>query len=183
MNNMKKLLSQERFEHCIRTKNMAQKLCERYKIDKKAIIAAFYHDIAKEFSLEEMKKLVGNKYKEDIAGMYTKNILHGYAGAEYLKINKIVMDEEILNAVRYHTTGKSGMNDIAKVVYISDAIEIGRCYKNIEKIREEVFKNLNKGILMEIDYKLEMLKLNNIEIHKNTIEFRDFLLKEVENGK
>ncbi|VWL85068.1 bis(5'-nucleosyl)-tetraphosphatase (symmetrical) YqeK [Oceanivirga miroungae] len=180
---MKDMLSEKRYNHCLRTKEMAEKLCDRYNIDKKAIDAAFYHDICKELSLSDMIELIGDKYANDIDGMYNKSILHGYAGAKFLETKLGILDEEILSAVRYHTTGKKNMTDIEKVVYISDAIELGRDYPNVDKIREKVFENLNEGILMEIDYKIKMLIDKKVAIHKNTIEFRNELIKEVYGEK
>ncbi len=179
---LKKILSKDRYEHSVRTKQMAEKLCLLHNIDEKASIAAYYHDIAKELSLEEMIELVGDEYREDIDGMYSKNILHGYAGAKYLENNGI-NDLEILSAIRFHTTGKVNMTDIEKIVYISDKIEMGRTYLGVEQIREAVYENLDKGILLELNYKVKNLVDRNILIHKNTIEFRNALLKEVENVK
>ena len=72
---------------------------------------------------------------------------------------------------------------IEKVVYISDAIELGRVYENVENIREEVFNNLNKGILYELNHKIKYLIESDKVIHKNSIEFRNSLLQEIENEK
>ncbi len=180
---LKEILSNERYEHSVRTKEMAKILCEKHNIDTKAVIAAYYHDIAKEFSLDEMINLVEDKFSDDIDGIYKKNILHGFAGAEYLKKYLNINDGEILSAVRYHTIGKKHMSDIEKVVYISDGIEYGRDYEGVEEIREAVFKDLDKGILMELNYKLKMLVDRNVIIHKNTVEFRNQLLREVGNVK
>lgn len=175
-------LDENRKQHCIRTMEMAVKLCDKYGIDERATVAALLHDIAKNLSLDEMLSLVSDKYEKDIDGMYNKNILHGYAGAIICKEKLHIDDEQILSAIRYHTSGKKNMNDIEKVVYISDAIEMGRTYENVEKIREKVFENLNAGILYEIDNKLKYLIEKNIPIHKNTIEFRNTLIQELKNG-
>lgn len=174
-------LDESRKKHCIRTMKMAKMLCDRYNINSKAQIAALLHDIAKNLSLDEMKKLVADNYIEDIDGMYNKNILHGYAGAIICKEKLNINDAEILSAVMYHTTGKKYMSDIEKIVYISDAVENGRNYENVEKIREKVFKHLNEGILYEINNKLKYLIDENIPIHKNTIEFRNTLIQELKN--
>lgn len=176
---MDKMLSEKRYNHCVRTKKMAEMLCDRYGIDKRAIIAAYYHDICKELELDKMIELVGDEYKKDIDSMYTKSILHGYAGAKYLEKNLQIKDKVILNAVRYHTTGKKNMTDVEKVVYIADAIELGREYDMVDKIREKVFENLNEGILLEIDYKIKMLIVKKQKIHKNTIDFRNELIEEI----
>ena len=94
-----------------------------------------------------------------------------------------IENELVLSAIRYHTTGKKNMNDIEKVVYISDAIEMGRVYENVDDIRKEVFNELNKGILFELNNKINYLIDKNMIIHKNSIEFRNSLLQEIENEK
>ena len=180
---LKKYLSENRFEHSIRTMQMAKKICDRYMIDESAVLAALLHDIAKELTLDEMIKIVGDDYKEDIDNMYTKNILHGYVGSIICKDILKIENEKVLSAIRYHTTGKKYMNDIEKVVYISDAIELGRVYENVENIREEVFNNLNRSILYELNHKIKYLIESDKVIHKNSIEFRNSLLQEIENEK
>ena len=180
---LKKYLSENRFEHSIRTMQMAKKICDRYMIDESAVLAALLHDIAKELTLDEMIKIVGDDYKEDIDNMYTKNILHGYVGSIICKDILKIENEKVLSAIRYHTTGKKYMNDIEKVVYISDAIELGRVYENVENIREEVFNNLNRGILYELNHKIKYLIESDKVLHKNSSEFRNSLLQEIENEK
>lgn len=172
---LKNNLSEKRYNHCIRTAKKARELCEIHNIPQKAIIAALLHDIAKELELEEMIELVGDRYKQDIDGMYTKNILHGYSGARLCELVFGIEDEDILSAIRYHTTGKKNMNDIEKVVYLSDAIEDGREYEGVEKIRQLAKTSVDDAIILEIEYKLENLKKRKIEIHKNTLEFLETL--------
>lgn len=156
---------------------MAEKLCETHNISKKAVTAALLHDCAKELSLEQMISLVGDQFKEDIRGCYNKNILHGYAGAVIAQKELNIQDDQILSAIRYHTTGKKNMNDIEKVVYLSDAIELGRDYENVDKIRKTAMISIDSAIIMEIEYKLKNLESRNIEVHKNTLDFLESLLK------
>ena len=180
---LREYISKKRLEHSIRTMQMAKKLCDKYMIDESAVLAALLHDIAKELPLDKMVEIVGDNYKEDIDNMYTKNILHGYVGAIICKDILKIENEKVLSAIRYHTTGKKNMNDIEKVVYISDAIEMGRVYENVDDIRKEVFNELNKGILFELNNKINYLIDKNMIIHKNSIEFRNSLLQEIENEK
>jgi nicotinate-nucleotide adenylyltransferase len=56
----------------------------------------------------------------------TPSLLHGRAGAVFLKETFGEQDEELLDAVRWHSTGKEGMNALAKLVYIADKIEVAR---------------------------------------------------------
>lgn len=69
------------------------------------------------------------------------------------------------------------MNDIEKVVYLSDAIELGRDYENVDKIRKTAMISIDSAIIMEIEYKLKNLESRNIEVHKNTLDFLESLLK------
>ena len=180
---LKEYISEKRLEHSIRTMQMAKKLCDRYMIDECAVLAALLHDIAKELPLEKMIEIVGDNYKKDIDNIYTKNILHGYVGAIICKEVLKIENELVLSSIRYHTTGKKNMNSIEKVVYISDAIEMGRVYESVDYIREEAFNDLNKGILFELNHKIKYLIKGNMIIHKNSIEFRNALLQEIENEK
>lgn len=70
------------------------------------------------------------------------------------------------------------MSDIEKVVYISDAIELGRNYEGVEEIRDRVFKSLNEGIIYEIEHKVKYLLSDRKQIHPYTIEFYNTLLEE-----
>lgn len=173
---LKDILSKERYEHSVRTREMAKKLCNIHNIDKKAVIASYYHDCAKELSLDEMKSLIKDTYKEDIDNMYTKNILHGFAGAVYVK-NFGIEDIDIENAIRYHTIGRLNMTDIEKVVYLSDAIEEGRDFEGVKEIREQAYIDLDKAILLELDYKIKSLIDRGLIIHKNAILLRNSLLE------
>lgn len=174
---LKKYLSDERYNHCVRTKEMAQKLCDKYNIDNIAVTAAYLHDIAKELSLDEMVKLLTKEDIKDACGMMNKNILHGLAGARLCE--KLgIKDERIISCIKYHTFGKKNMSDIEKVVYISDAIELGRNYEGVEEIRDRVFKSLNEGIIYEIEHKVKYLLSDRKQIHPYTIEFYNKLLEE-----
>lgn len=180
---LKEHLSNKRFEHCLRTAKMAEYLCELYNIDKIAIKASLLHDIAKELSVDEMLDLITENDKKEVgASFYNSNILHGYAGANLVKKLFDIKDERIITAIKYHTTGKKNMTDIEKVVYISDAIEEGRTYEGVEKIREEVYKSLNKGIRFELKHKLNYLLENNGKIHPFSLDFWNSLVEELNEG-
>lgn len=177
---LKKILSTKRYEHCVRTAEMAEKLCNRYNVDKKTVIAALLHDIAKEHSLEEMIELIGQENLKNI-DIINKNILHGYAGSKLVE-RLFNLDDEVLSAIKWHTTGKKDMSIIDKIVYISDAIECGRNYENVDKLRELAFISLDDCILEEINYKIKNLIDRGLRISKFTIDFRNQLLENKNEG-
>lgn len=169
-------LSQKRYEHCLRTEKMAEKLCKLHNVNPIAIKAALLHDIAKELSLDEMISLLSEDELNEAKGLINKSILHGFAGAKLAKKVFNIENEELLSAIKYHTIGKSNMSDVEKVVYISDAIEEGRMYDGVDKIRNAVYKSLNEGILEELNYKIKYLIDEKRKIHPNAIEFRNSLM-------
>ncbi|MDX8336463.1 bis(5'-nucleosyl)-tetraphosphatase (symmetrical) YqeK [Candidatus Cetobacterium colombiensis] len=173
------ILSKKRYEHSIRVLETAIELAKIYNIDlEKVAIAAILHDFAKEFKRDELVSISKNFFKEETED-YLDNIeiLHSYAGT-YIAKNKFnINDSDILNAIKYHTTGRKNMSLIEKIVYIADAIEPKRDYPHVKKIRELAFKNLDKAILVEVNNKIEYLVNENLVIHINSIEMRNWLLK------
>ncbi|WP_432204847.1 bis(5'-nucleosyl)-tetraphosphatase (symmetrical) YqeK [Cetobacterium somerae] len=173
------ILSKKRYEHSIRVLETAIELAKIYNIDlEKVAIAAILHDFAKEFKRDELVSISKIFFKEETED-YLDNIeiLHSYAGT-YIAKNKFnINDSDILNAIKYHTTGRKNMSLIEKIVYIADAIEPKRDYPHVKKIRELAFKNLDKAILVEVNNKIEYLVNENLVIHINSIEMRNWLLK------
>ena len=78
--------------------------------------------------------------------------------------------------------GKKGLDTLGRIIYIADAIEKNRDYPGVENIRAEVAKDLDKGIIFEIDRKINYLSSVGGKIHKNTMEMRDWLA-ENSNGR
>ncbi len=104
-----------RFEHTCGVVKMAKQLAAQYGADvEKAEIAAWFHDVCRP------------------AG----NLEHGPAAAKLLTELYGVEDEDILNAIRYHTTGRPGMSLLEKVIKTADQLEEGRDYPGVEEMRE-----------------------------------------------
>jgi nicotinate-nucleotide adenylyltransferase len=122
------LVNFRRFIHSRKTALMAWDLARSYGLDgDKAYLAGIGHDICKAFPPEDIKRLA----LRDGAGlsrMEKKNpaLLHGRAGAVYLKERYRVTDSGILEAVALHTTGAEDMGPLARVIYIADKLEWNR---------------------------------------------------------
>ena len=122
------ILSKKRYEHSIRVLETAIELAKIYNIDlEKVAIAAILHDFAKEFKRDELVSISKNFFKEETED-YLDNIeiLHSYAGT-YIAKNKFnINDSDILNAIKYHTTGRKNMSLIEKIVYRSEERRVGK---------------------------------------------------------
>ena len=179
---VKSKMSLKRFTHTLGVVEMSEKLAKIYNANiQKCKVAALLHDICKEMDMEYIKNICKNKFINELSEEDLENneILHGFAGAYYVKNELGINDKEILNAIKYHTVGAKDMTLLEKIVYIADAIEYGRNYPSVVEIREETFKNLDKGILMEIEHKEKYLESIGKKSHPNTYKFKKEILKEL----
>jgi len=179
---VKSKMSLKRFTHTLGVVEMSEKLAKIYNADiEKCKVAALLHDICKEMNMEYIKNICKNNFMNELSEEDLENneILHGFAGSYYVKTELGINDKEILNAIKYHTVGAKNMTLVEKIVYIADAIEYGRNYPSVVEIREETFKNLDKGILMEIEHKEKYLESIGKTSHPNTYKFKKEILKEL----
>jgi len=172
-------LPPKRYQHTLGVVKVAKNLATKYEIcETRAEIAALLHDISKFMTLSEMHTYIQCSETLKYYGQLGE-LLHGFAGSTYVKEKLDIYDEDILNAIKYHTVGRRGMTTLEKIIYIADAIEPNRDYPNVEKIREKAETSINKAILLEVSIKLKYLLQIDAVIHPNTIDMRNCILGEV----
>ena len=146
---IKNKLSTYRYQHSINVMEEAVKLARYYGVgEDKCKICALTHDMAKEFSEEENKRFI-EKYElsEDILLKENKNLLHGYIAAIIVK-EKYGFTDDMVKAIKYHSTGYVGMDMLAKIIYLADKIEKGKNYPGIEEERYYAYKDIDKAIVI-----------------------------------
>ncbi len=145
---IEKNLSAKRLRHSISVAETAKELAKRYSAStEKAYLAGLAHDMAKELDENEMLLRLSDYSREDIAERYSYPLLHGPVAACILENEFDVCDEEILDSVWYHTTGKTDMPLLTKIIYLSDFIEPNRAFDGIEEVRGLAEENLDKAII------------------------------------
>lgn len=170
---LKKHIKDRRLEHTLGTAECAIKMAKIYKVDvKKAEIAALLHDCAKEESDKALLKMA-KEYGFEIDEMYRDipQLLHGVAAALISRDKFGIEDEDILEAICYHTVPKPDMCDLAKIIYIADLIEKTRTFSDVKAIREAVGKHkpLTSVFLMTLKcVKLSHI-LNNKPLHPSSL--------------
>ncbi len=183
---LKTRLSDERFHHSLGAQQKAAELAVRYKLSPEQIesakTAGLLHDCAKLLSPEELLTYCQSHHmtipQEEIASPQT---MHPFVGAEMVRRELGIYDNEILDAIRYHTTGRAGMSDVEKVVYIADKIEENtRNPLYTQKINALIHAPQNNPLDTVILYILNSTITFLIEkgqiIHPRTIEARnDFI--------
>ncbi len=147
---LKKEMDDSRFEHTLGVMYTCAALAMRYEYDlEKAMLAGLLHDCAK--CMPNAKKLkMAEKHHLEISSLERKNpfMLHAKLGAFLAKKKYDIEDEEILNAIRWHTTGRPDMTLLDKIVYVSDYIEPRRDKApNLPKIRQLAFMDLDQALI------------------------------------
>ncbi|WNF17057.1 bis(5'-nucleosyl)-tetraphosphatase (symmetrical) YqeK [Staphylococcus warneri] len=156
---VKAKLPEKRYKHSLRVSETAVKLAEIYDGDKdKAELAGVLHDYCKYNDLSTMYQVVRQYELESDLLSYGGEILHGPVCSAIMENDFDVKDEEVLLAIKYHTTGRQQMTKTEKLVFIADYIEPGRKTPGVEEIRDMAY---NQGSLDKTIY----------EISKRTVLF------------
>lgn len=172
-------IKEKRVEHILGVADMSEKLAEFYGEDpNKARIAAYIHDVVKYMPHEVVIRLIKEKgYELTSEDLTMPELLHGLAGAIIGHDLMGIEDEEILNAARYHTTGRVDMTMLDKIVFLADYIEPGRSFPGVEELREMAFLNLDKGVLLAFDSTIKHVINQGKLLHTDTITSRNYLLQ------
>ena len=181
---LEQTLSEQRYFHSLRTAEVAKNLAKHYGYqEEKAYVTALVHDIAKEYSEEQMQRAI-QKYhlKESLMLKENKKFAHGFIGAEIAR-EKYQFNKEMYQAIAYHTTGRKDMGLLEKIVTLADKIEPGKNYMKIEEERVLAFKSLEKALLFCLENKIEKLKRKKESIHPQTLETKKFLEEQIEQQK
>ena len=162
--------------HVLGTEQEAVRLAERYGADvTKARIAALLHDCTKKLDMDEQLALC-KKYHIPLDELERKalKLLHSKTGAAIAR-DVFAVDDDVYNAILYHTTGKPDMTLLEKIIYLADYIEPSRDFPGVNDLRACVYENLDRGMLMGLEMTIdEMTEMGN-PVHHATMEARDWL--------
>ena len=170
---LKDSLSKSRFEHTLGVEFTAASMAMKFGADiDRTELAGLLHDCAKciddEEKLEECKK-----YNVQLTTIEKRNpfLIHSKLGAVYAREKYGVDDEEVLSAIRCHTTGKPDMTLLEKIIFIADYIEPGRDKaKNLGLIRRIAFEDIDEAMYLILRDTLEYLKSGEGELDPGTEE-------------
>ena len=105
-----------------------------------------------------------------------QELWHSMAGPIVAREVFGIQDEEILSAMRWHTTGKENMSKLDKVIYMADMIEPNRKFPGVDVLRRESFKDLDNGVLQGLNHTIGYLLSKGVPIDINSIKARNYLL-------
>lgn len=167
---LQKALSTDRFHHVLRVEQTAIQLANQNDVDvEKASIAGLCHDYAKQRPDEDFIQVIKQKQLDPELLNYGNAIWHGLVGAELVKDELGVFDEDILNAIRQHTTGAPYMTKLSQITYMADYIEPGRDFDGVDKARRITRINLAAGVACQTKQTLAYLIANDHPVYPKTI--------------
>ncbi len=167
---VKEQVSEKRFKHILGVEQAALELARANDCElEKASVAALVHDYAKERSDSEFKALIVQTGLEQDLLNWNNFIWHGVVGAEIIKKELKITDEEILNAVRRHTVGAKEMTMLDQIVYVADYIEPGRDFPGVDQARQLAAESLRAAVEFETKHTLLYLMNNDKTIYPAAI--------------
>lgn len=176
---MEKVLDPKRFEHTLGVAYTASALAMCYDVDiNKAQTAGLLHDCAKCMS-NEKKLSICEKHHIPVNEVERKNpfLLHAKVGSYVAMKQFNIHDQDIINAILNHTTGRPGMSQLEKIIYIADYIEPGRKQApNLTKLRRLAFQDLDQALLQVLGDTLHYLESINSPIDPMTQKTYEYYL-------
>lgn len=177
-------LDSKRFEHTLGVAYTAASMAMAYGMDvKTAQLAGLLHDCAKAYS-DEKKLSLCEKYGLTISDVERENpgLLHAKLGSYLAKKKYDVEDQDVLNAIEFHTTGRPDMSCLEQIVFIADYIEPSRKpLPDIDTVRKLAFTDLDKCMYKILKDTLDYLGTGNKAVDpmtQKTFDFYSKLLKE-----
>ncbi len=165
------LMSSKRVAHAAGCESEAVMLARHWGEDPEAAATAgILHDITKKLSLDE-QLILCEEYGIilDSAMLCSPQIIHAVTGAA-LAADRFGVSGQISQAIRWHTTGKSDMTTLEKIIYLADIIEPSRDFEGVEELRELAYEDLDKAMAAALERSIEHIRMKGAEPYKDTID-------------
>ena len=179
---LRKVMNEHRLEHTLNTKDAAVKLANHYGCDvDKVRIAALLHDYCKGMHIDSLNEKV---LEYELGSIYYGNaaISHAKIAAKLVEEEFDIHDEEILNAISYHTTGREYMPLIEKIIFIADMIEPLRKYEGIEDVRKLAYIDIDEACLTALDDIILSIIKKEMYLHIDTVLARNYFQLKIVGG-
>ena len=179
---LKATQNERRFNHTIGVVSEAERLAEKFGVDvKKARITALLHDCAKnldETSGEDFPALC-QKYGVmlDACAKNERALVHAFLGAAVAYKDYGIEDNDILEAIYYHTTARANMTPLEKLIYIADMTEPGRTIEQAKEIRRLVETDIDEALIYAIGCSIKHVIKKGTLIHPDSVHALNYLIE------
>ncbi|GGP12552.1 bis(5'-nucleosyl)-tetraphosphatase (symmetrical) YqeK [Oceanobacillus neutriphilus] len=181
---LKERLTEARYEHTLRVTDTAIVLAETFHESvEKAKIAALFHDYCKYDSLEEMKKIIETNSKlPDLLLSFHHELWHGPVASVQIEEKYAVTDQEIKDAIFFHTTGRANMTKLDKIIFLADYIEPGRSFPGLDDVRAAAKTDLTKACYQAARNTVHFLMERNRTVYPDSFHAYNDLNQQVFGG-
>lgn len=182
---IKENLTEKRYIHTLGVISVGKKLAAINGVNEEKVeMAALCHDIAKYIPKDEALRLMDENeivLSEDEKN--TPELWHSILGPIVAKREIEIEDEDILGAIRWHTTGRENMTTLEKIIYIADMIEPSRVYEGVDDIRTAVMNDLDEGVIKGMEHTIMHLISKGVPIDIRTVKARNYLVTCIKDKK
>jgi nicotinate-nucleotide adenylyltransferase len=164
------MLKPSRIPHVRGCEEEAVRLARRWGADEEAAAeAAILHDCTKKAKREEQLALC-EKYGvvPDAIEAASEKLMHAKTGAAIAE-TEFGCASEVVDAIRWHTTGRAEMSLLEQVIYMADYIEPNRDFEGVEPLRALAYEDLDKAMLLGLEMSLEDIAEQGNTVHENTL--------------
>ena len=178
------MVTPPRWRHIQGVVTTARELARRFGVDQqRAELAALLHDAARDWPVSRLTATLADAgERPSPLEQASPELLHGPAAAHWARAQLGVDDDAVLDAVRYHTTGRPGMSPLEMVLVVADYSEPGREFAAAAAIRDAAVQSLETACLLSLDARLRYLLDGGHPIHPRTVEARNWLLMRRASG-
>ncbi|MDA3932120.1 MAG: bis(5'-nucleosyl)-tetraphosphatase (symmetrical) YqeK [Tenericutes bacterium] len=171
---------QDRLNHTLSVRDMALKLGKIHSVDLFRLeVAALLHDFTKNESIDDAFEMAKKKFSEDELKQIPQGCLHAYSAAGKAELVFSIDDQEIIDAIIYHCTGRIFKSRVEQIVFISDYIEESRAFvdeslrdmaiKDLDLVTYHIFNN-SVGYLEKKNRNVSALSKDALSYYKNKTE-------------
>lgn len=165
------MMGDYRYTHSLNVAEEAVALAKLYGCnEQKAYTAGILHDITKELPKEEQLQIIknGGIILDDVQ-INAPKLWHSISGSVYVQTHLGITDEDIINAIRYHTTGRAGMSLLEKIIYTADYTSAERSYNGADIMRQKSRESLEEAMIFSCQFTLQKLSENRAAIHPDQL--------------
>lgn len=167
------MLTKKRWEHTVRVAVMCAQNAPRIGLEEeKAITMAALHDCAK-YLEKDSEYLKGFSFPEGVPGP----VMHQFTGAYVAEHTFGVTDETILDAIRYHTTGRENMTEAGALLFLCDMLESGRDFDGVDELRRLFYKDLRLCLKESLRHQVEYLLSTGAPVDDLTLRAYEYCMK------
>ena len=183
---LKARMGEKRYIHSVNVATEAKRLAKKYGADvEKARLAGILHDIAKETPADEQLKIIQRAYiKLNDVESQSPKLWHAIAGAAFVRYFMGIEDEDVFNAIRYHTSGRANMSLLEKCIFIADFTGAERDYDGVDEMRALANQSLEDAMTYGLSFSISDLAKRRLAIDPNSLAcYNEMVLKAAANNK